>query len=80
MSRSKSVCYECPDRCAGCHGKCAKYAEERERNVKKYQARAAAFERYCEYTRYIEANQARVSRRSTFNNTMRGEKVWGVKG
>lgn len=48
--------------------------------MKKYQARAAAFERYCEYTRYVEANQSRASRRHTFNNTMRGEKVWGAKG
>lgn len=48
--------------------------------MKKYQARAALFERYCEYTRYVEANQARASRRHTFNNTMRGEKVWGAKG
>jgi hypothetical protein len=27
MQKNDSPCFNCPDRCAGCHGKCERYAE-----------------------------------------------------
>lgn len=49
-----SPCYNCPDRKAGCHSKCEKYAAWKEK------ANAAADARIRDYNRNAEADAFRI--------------------
>ena len=74
-----SVCYECQERHVGCHGQCEKYMAERAANMATYKHKANMSKQNGQFAKYIADNKKPKSRRSTSDNTIRGEKVWEAK-
>lgn len=60
---TKGICYECPDRTPGCHAKCEKFLEFKQKNAEAEAEKQKAWFSDDQYYTFKRDNVARYKRR-----------------
>ncbi len=60
---AKGICYECPDREVGCHSKCERFLEYKQKNADAEAAKQKAWLSENEFYNFKKDNVARYKRR-----------------